>query len=46
MFKIIRITHKKSNLQKEINIYDYRVIDLNAITEFYENHKDFYVERI
>jgi hypothetical protein len=46
MFTQIRIINIRLNIEKIINIKDYNPTDLNIICDFYENHKDYAVERI
>jgi len=45
-FTQIRIINIKNRLEKIINIEDYDIRSLNAIIAFYENHKEYTLERI
>ena len=45
MFKTMKIVNTLTRLSKSIHINDYTVRDLNAITEFYENHGDYIIIR-
>ena len=42
----MRIINVKTNLSKEIDIEMYHPIDLNDITDFYDSHNDYIIERI
>jgi len=45
-FSQIRIINIKSKLEKIIDIEDFHPGELNAIVLFYENHKEYTLERI
>ena len=45
-FTQIRIINVRTKLEKIISIENYNPMDLNLIVKFYENHKEYILERI
>jgi len=46
MYAQIRIINTKTKLEKIIDIDKFNCTDLNIICKFYEDHKDYIIERI